>query len=409
MGKKGVNLEKSNIDENDKLNKDKKSIMNMDIKDIKEQLSKLFKKLNQPMNSKKSKTPTNEKKRNVVAFDIGTTTIKIVEGIYYKDKLSIDTCIQIKTPRDSIEDGEIKIRDAITTTIRTMLKQYNIKAKDAICTTNSTAIINREILIPKVEEEEMETVVRYEIQQYLPINLDECILQMSILNEFEDFDGKTKVNVRVIAYPKKMALEYYNLLTDLNLKPYALDVNFNALNKFVNITDLTKFEYKAKSSIALLDMGANFIDVNIYKDDKLDFTRRVKAGGNDMDETLIRDGAFEAEMVEKLKKEDIDLTEDDSSTKFETRLVEQVLDEWVEKIEMILQFYKNKSVDNDIEKVIIFGGSSKFKGLDKYMSDKLGIKVKMLKGVSNIAFKKSEDNGEKLSDFINAIGSVIRL
>lgn len=405
MWKKSLNFEKNNGDENKKISKEK-SLANMDIKEI---IPQLLKKLNQPINRKKSKTPAMEKKRNVVAFDIGTATIKIVEGVYYKDKLSINSCIQIKTPKDSIEDGEIKFGDAIATTMRTTLKQHNIKAKDAICTTNSTAIINREIIIPKVEEEEMETVVRYEIQQYLPINLDDCILQMSILNEMEDFDGRTKINVRVIAYPKKMALGYYNLLTDLHLKPYALDVNFNALNKFVNITDLTKFEYKAKSSIALLDMGANFIDVNIYKGDKLDFTRRIKAGGNDIDEVLVRDGAFEPEMVEKIKTEEIDLSEDDSSTKFETRLVEQVLDEWIEKIEMILQFYKNKSIENDIEKIIAFGGSSKFKGLDKYMSDKLGVKVKILKGVSNISFKNSEDNGGKLSDFINVIGSVIRL
>lgn len=409
MGKKGVNLEKSNIDENENINKDKKSIMTMDIKDVKEQISKLFKKLNQPINNKKSKTPSKEKKRNVVAFDIGSTTIKIVQGNYYNDKLSIDTCAHIKTPDGSIEDGVIKNRESISAMLAEVISKNNIKAKYAICTTNSTSIINREILIPKVEEDEMETVVRYEIQQYLPINLDDCILEMSILEEIEDFDGRMKFNVRVIAYPKDIALEYYNLLTELKLKPYALDANFNAVNKFVNITNLTKFEYKAKSSVALLDMGANFIDVNIYKGNNLDFTRRIKAGGNDIDEVLIHSGNFDEEEVIKVKSNNIDLNEDEYSTKAETRLVEEVLDEWIEKVEMILQFYKNKSIDNDIEKIIIFGGSSKFKGLDKYMSDKLGIKVKILKGVSNIAFKKVEDNGENLSDFINVIGSVIRL
>lgn len=402
MGKKGLNIDKN------KNSIEEKSIANMDIKDVKENISKLFKGISKPQNAKKE-TYTKEKKRNVVAFDIGSTTIKIVKGVYYKNKLSIETCLQINTPAHSIDDGVIKVRDAITKVLRTTLKQYNINAEEGICTTNSTSIINREILIPKVEHDEMETVVRFEIQQYLPINLDDCILQMSVLDELEDLDGRTKINVRVIAYPKRMAIEYFTLLSDLKLKPYALDVNFNALNKFVNLTDLTKFEYKAKSSVAFLDIGANFIDVNIYKNNMLDFTRRIKAGGNDIDEILIRDGGIKTDDVKKVKMEKIDLTEDDVSIKIETRLVKDLLEEWIEKIEMILQFYKNKSVENDIEKVIMFGGCSKIKGLDKYISNKLGISVRPLKGVSNIAFKKDEDNSEKLSDFMNVIGSVIRL
>lgn len=407
MGKKGLKLEKSNRDKNENSAEEKK-LMNMDIKDIKENIAKLLKRISKP-GSVKKEIFTKEKKRNVVAFDIGSTKIKIVKGVYYRKKLSIDTCLEINTPLNSVEDGVIKIRDAITKALKTALKQHNINAEDGICTTNSTSIINREILIPKVDDDEMETVVRYEIQQYLPINLDDCILQMSILNEIEDLDGRIKVNVRVIAYPKRMALEYYNLLSDLKLKPYALDVNFNALNKFVNIADLTKFEYKAKSSVAFIDMGASFLDVNIYKDNMLDFTRRIKAGGNDIDEILIRDGGIKAEEVKNVKIEKIDLTEDILSIKIETQLVRELVDEWIEKIEIILQFYRNKSIENDIEKIIIYGGSSKIKGLDKYISDKLRISVRHLKGVSNIAFKEEQDNSGKLNDFINAIGAVIRL
>ena len=112
----------------------------------------------------------------------------------------------------------------------------------------------------------METVVRYEIQQYLPINLEDYILQVTILGE-EVVDETKKLNVRVIAYPEKIARGYYNLLLKLNLKPYALDVNYNAVNKFINFTGINnEFEYKSKDSVAFIDMGASFIDVNIYKD-----------------------------------------------------------------------------------------------------------------------------------------------
>ena len=250
----------------------------------------------------------------------------------------------------------------------------------------------------------MDTVVRYEIQQYLPINLEDYILQVTILGE-EEVNETKKLNVRVIAYPEKIARGYYNLLLKLDLKPYALDVNYNAVNKFINFTGInSEFEYKSKDSVAFIDMGASFIDVNIYKDGQLDFTRIIKDCGNDIDEMLIQRSGIKASEVEKFKIKNINLKEELDPLNIQVR---EVVDEWIEKIEKIIQFYKNRNIGNEVNKIIIFGGSSKINGMEEYMTEKLGIKTK-IKGISKIAFK-SKDDGKPIDDFINVIGSVIRV
>jgi len=375
---------------------DIKSLLNMDIGTLKAKFSKSLNKIN--------KRSTPEKKRKVIAFDMGSSTIKIVDGMYYKNDLTIDKYIIVPTPKDAIIDGEIKKEEALYGKLSQILKENGIKAKDAICTTNSTLIINREILIPKVEEEEMDTVVRYEIQQYLPINLDDYILQVTILNE-EEIGGVGKLNVRVIAYPEKIARGYYNLLLKLNLKPYALDVNYNAVNKFINFMGInSEFEYKSKDLVAFIDMGASFIDVNIYKDGNLDFTRIIKDCGNDIDEMLLQRSGVKASEVEDFKIKNINLREELDLVNI---AVKEVVDDWIEKIEKIIQFYKNKNMGNEVNNIIIFGGSSKINGMEEYMTEKLGIKTK-INGITKIAFK-SKDDGKPVDDFINAIGSVIRI
>ncbi|WP_291702316.1 pilus assembly protein PilM [Clostridium sp.] len=374
---------------------DIKSLMNMDIGTLKAKCSTSLKKIN--------KLSTQEKKRKVIAFDMGSSTIKIVEGMYYKEDLTIDKYITISTPKDAIIDGEIKKEEELYGKLSQVLKENGIKVKDATCTTNSTLIINREILIPKVEEEEMDTVVRYEIQQYLPINLEDYILQVTILGE-EVVNETTKLNVRVIAYPEKIARGYYNLLLKLNLKPYALDVNYNAVNKFINFTGInSEFEYKSNDSVAFIDMGASFIDVNIYKDDQLDFTRIIKDCGNDIDEILQRSGVKASELI-NFKIKNIDLKKELDPLNIDVRYV---VDDWIEKIEKIIQFYKNRNTENEVNRIIIFGGSSKINGMEEYMAEKLGIKTK-INGITKIAFK-SKDDGKPIDDFINVIGSVIRV
>lgn len=181
--------------------------------------------------------------------------IKIVEGMYYKEELTIDKYITMKTPKGAVVDGEIKRSEELFNKLGQVLKENGIKAKYGICTNNSTLIINREILIPRVEDEEMDTVVRYEIQQYLPINLEDYILQVQVLSE-EEINESKKLNVRVIAYPDKIARGYYDLLIKLDLKPYALDVNYNAINKFINCVDKNnEYEYNPEDSVAFIDMG----------------------------------------------------------------------------------------------------------------------------------------------------------
>ena len=374
---------------------DIKSLMNMDIKDLKVKIP--YRKI-----SVKKMLP--EKKRKVVAFDIGSMVIKIAEGIYYKDELIIDKCMEIPTPKDSVIDGEIKKDIELVKRIKEFLDENQISAKYGICTTNSTTIINREILIPKVEEEELDTVVRYEIQQYLPINLDDYILQVTTLNEEKSSEGLDKLNVRVIAYPNKMARAYYNLLKNLNLKPYALDVNYNAIEKLINYTE-NKIENNDDNSVAYIDMGAEFINVNIYKNKKLDFTRIIKAGGNEINDYLQKLTGMDYSELERMKKNNIDLCNDENTDNFAVR---EVVNEWIEKIEKIIQFYRNKSMGNSVDEIIIIGGSSKLKGLDKYFQDRLRIKTRRISDISKIAFKLNS-NSMPIDDFMNVIGSVIRL
>ena len=199
---------------------------------------------------------------------------------------------------------------------------------------------------------------------------------------------------------------YYNLLIKLDLRPYALDVNYNSMNKFINYTDISdKYEYKYEDSVAFIDMGASFIDVNIYKNGQLDFTRIIKAGGNDINTFFYEMNGMKFEESETLKLERIDLLDENDSINI---AVKEIADEWIDKIEKIIQFYKNKSIDNNVDKILILGGGSKLKGFERYMADKIGISTKRVKGISKISFK-SEDDGEPIDDFINAIGSIIRL
>lgn len=369
-----------------------KDLMNLDIKDV-------SKKLN---NKKKKIRKVNKKKITVVAFDIGSSSIKVVEGSYHKGELTVNKVVKSVTPKDCIEDGKILNNNLLSNELKRLMTENSISAKHGICTNNSTTIINREILIPKVEDEEIQTVVRFEIQQYLPINLDDYVFQVTKLGEDED---SNKLNVRVIAYPDKMARGYYDMLREMELKPHALDVNYNALNKLSNhFQEINGKYYNKEEATVFIDMGASSLDVNIYSNGILQFTRIIKAGGNYLDEVLIRECNVKEEDLFNYKSTEInleDIENQDKSVLYE-------IDDWIEKIEKIIQFYKNKNMGIDINNIFIYGGLSNLKGLCEYMTSKLFIETELIKEISNVHFN-SKTPITNIHDYINVIGSIIRI
>ena len=371
-----------------------KELGSIDIKDIGKIFNKdNFKKESFNMEPKNIiKKPTKQRSNLVLAIDLGNNSIKMVEGRVDKGSININKLVKVKIREGIIGDANIISKMELEVILRNTIIDNNIKAKDVIITTNSSSIINRDILIPVVKEEELDTVVKYEIQQYLPINLDDYVVQFLVIDKVVESDGE-KLKVNVTAFPQRISLSYYNLINSLELNPYALDVNYNTITKFSNYMEDIKLNLE-KSTAAFVDMGATTINVSILKNGKLDFTRLIKIGGDNIDYALSQNSNMSIKATEDITKEDLN-----------NPFIREILDELVVELERIFQFYKNKS-QNNIDKIYIYGGVSYIDELDKYLQERLSIEVNKLIDFKNI---KTKQDSEDISIYLNAIGSIIRL
>lgn len=374
--------------------------------------------------------------KKFLSLDIGSQNTKIVTGKYQKNKVHIDRALVVDTPLHSIEDGNIVDKLRLSQEIKNVIGINSIKARDAICTTNSTAIINREITIPKAEDSELETMVKFEIQQYLPIIMEDHLIQYKVLEATQDNNSENpidKLKVLVVVYPKHMAEGYLETLKDADLRPNALDVNFNSINKLlINDIEINGEKYTAKKSVAptddlgyqispinkdsinetvaFIDMGAENLSVNIYSNGQMNFSRMTTSGGNAIDKNIAREYDTTLEGAEKMKKQYCDLLEENNVEKMEqlNNIIKDDVNSWMEEINRILQFYKNKKVGNKVDKIFIHGGSSRLKGIEGYMTRALNVPVIKVKSMSNIVLGKDVDK-EQLDLYLNAIGAIIRL
>lgn len=364
--------------------------------------------LKKKANVKKGDRPEKPVSVKLVGIDIGTNCIKVVEGKVKGGKIHISRMDKLPSPKDILSDGVIEQVDAVNLAIKSHLKSHGIKTKDLSFVSSSSTVISRELVVPYVEkEEELKSLVEYEIQQFLCINLNNYVVQFMKIEDVV-VDGIEKQKILAIIYPKNIIESYKDLTTRMLLNPYALDLTNNAIKKVANLAKFFNADLLDKDKTNMfIDLGAKTINISIVNKGKLDFIRTLPVGGEAIDIFISNNKDIPLEAAEKLKMEQVDVGRRREKNELNDG-VTSIVDEWASDINRIIQFYANKSNDKQINHVYLYGGTSKLKGLDDYVENRLRILTANILTIDNLEFDK-DLKVTTVEDYINAIGALIRL
>ncbi|MGH4118659.1 pilus assembly protein PilM [Clostridium sp.] len=355
----------------------------------------------------------------VLSLDIGSKYTKIVLGTQSKKNVIIEKAITMITPVGCYHDGNILDITKFKNEIFEVLQKENIKCKSIIITSKSTSVIARDIDIPVAKKEDMDAIIKFQMERYLPIMFDDYIMQYKVLEEFEEDDIK-QAKVTVVVYPKIMAEAYYNLVKELKGNAIALDISSNSINKlFIENIKINDENYSLEDTVAVIDLGYDFINVNIISDGNVQFTRIINYGGSNIDIDIAKQLSISEEEAEDQKLEQCNL-ERESSSDMQSSTINDIakaqVRNWNEEIERMINYYKNKDQGNKVDKIYIYGGSSNIKGIETFIKEALNLPVTKIQSLSNVNCTKMNESkvglfkadGE-LSKYLNAIGAIIRL
>lgn len=376
------------------------------------------------MNQKPQKAPVSKSKNipPLVSIDVGSRYLKLVDGRFKGNRISIKGAYEHRLPDNACNDGKLLRRADVSGTIQNIIRENRISTKDAVCTIESTEIFQRELVVPRVQESEILSMVSFEIGQYLPIDISSYSLQYKIVSDFINDQGY-QYKIIVCAMPRAISKEYMDMLSHINLKPGYMDVNTNSIEKILKLEYGNNPEME-NNNLVLIDLGNLSINVSFYKGNAYMFNRILNMGGQLINDVISKNVEASSNEIEKIKINNFTnissmdlykayggnydtLGATDDAGEIILRESTKIIDNWANEINNVLKYYTSRDVTNTLNEIIIYGGSSNIKDLDKFFENKFQIKTKRLEYLHCLDIDPKIQSLD-ISKYLNAIGALIR-
>ncbi len=320
------------------------------------------------------------KKKDVVALDIGSSSIKLVEIGESKRGYNLTNFGMAELHPETIVDGAIMDTAAVVDAIQSLVTGLKIKVRDVVTSVSGNAVRIQKITLPTMSQDELEESIQWEAEQYIPFDISDVNIDFQILDTLDDGSGQMEV---ILAAAKKDIInEYVAVISEAGLNVAIVDVDSFALENMYDVN----YQFDTGDVIALVNIGASLTNINIIKNGISAFTRDISSGGNQYTEELQKRFSISYDEAESLKlgKGGKDFPRDEV-----IKIVNQVSGEIVSaEIQKTIDYFLSQGTSDSVNKIYLSGGTSKTSGLSKTIQDKSGITTELVNPFANIDFNE---------------------
>lgn len=328
-----------------------------------------------------------KKKKEVIGIDIGSSSVKVVQLKDNKGFFQLLNLGIFPLPPEAIVDNTLMDSSSITTVIKNLVASLGIKTKDVVCSISGNSVIIRKIVLPAMPQEELEDQISWEAEQYIPFDINDVNMDFQILSP--DNNDPSKMNVLLVASKKDIINDYVAVFGEAGMQLSVVDVDsFAVQNAFE-----ANHEYSSEDVLALINIGASVMNINIIKDSITLFTRDVQMGGNLYTEEIQKQIGLSSEDAEIGK-----LLAQETDNEPLRNVIKKVNETITQEIRRSLEFYNSTASDDRISGVFISGGCSKVYNLINTISEKIGLPVEKLNPFAKLKYNEKDFDPEYLQE-----------
>ncbi|MGN0649605.1 MAG: pilus assembly protein PilM [Oscillospiraceae bacterium] len=299
----------------------------------------------------------------MLSIDITDRQIKLVRGIHSGNKIRVQDADMREITIGMISNGYITDVPMVAAELNDIIKTKEIKEKDAIVSITSSAIVYKELLIPKPKNIKNTVVIEQMIQAEMGVSKDYNI-SFTIAGETEDGEKNKMLKVIATACPQRLVDGYIRLFSHIGLSLKAVNVSNNSVTRLI----LNTPKMADRMPMLLIQIDRGFLNMNLYEDNQLVFSRYFT----------------------------IDASDYDNAPDYVTRAV-------YDNLYRMLQFIKNRKDSKPLKEIMFYGDIQNFIELSNAISS-FNVPAHILAAPTTVITMTEID----FTQYANAIGAIYR-
>ncbi len=337
------------------------------------------------------------KQKALVGLDIGSSSIKAVELKNTKHGYELVSFGLEALAQDTVVDGAIMDAPLVAGAISNIFESHKVKTKNVATAVSGHSVIVKRVTLPAMTEEELYDRIQSEASQHIPFDIADVNLDHQLLESVD-----SQMDVLLVAVKKDKILNHTNVLAQAGKNPTVVDIDAFALQNCYEVN----YDPDPGQTIALLNIGASVMNINIVRGGIPLFTRDVSVGGNQYTDALQKELDQSFEDAERLKHgENIaGIAEEHRAT-----ILRSVTDILVLEIQKTFDFFRATATGESIQKIVVAGGSARVPGLMDVLREEFAVPVEEMYPFRKIVINPARHNEDQIRELAPRLAIAVGL
>jgi type IV pilus assembly protein PilM len=305
------------------------------------------------------------KKPPLVGVDISSTAVKLLQLSQAGGRYRVEHYAIEPLPPNAVVEKNIVEVEAVGEAIRRALARSGAKVKHASAAVAGSAVITRIVpMAAELSEDDLESQIMVEANQYIPYPIEEVSLDFEVLGPVRD---NPEMNNVLLAASRTENVDMRVAALDLGgLTAEIIDVEAFAMeNAFTMISD--QLNVGRDALVAVVDIGATMTTLSVLKNQRTIYSREQVFGGKQLTDEIMRRYGLSYEEAGRAKRKG-GLPES-----YEAEALQPFKESLVQQISRLLQFFYAGSEYSKVDQVVLAGGCASIDGINTMLEEQLGL------------------------------------
>lgn len=322
-----------------------------------------------------------------VGLDIGTDHVRAAQLKTSGAGLALAAYGIVGMPLGAVVEGEIVDTEAVSAAIRELWRHSGVKGKDVAIGVSNQKVVVRLIDLPFMERAELEGAIQYQAQDYIPIPVEDAILDFQIIGDYMTPADEHMMEVLLVAAQRDMIASAVSAVEGAGLRLAHIDVTSFAIVRALlgtGDTFLPGEEEAAGEAVAIIHVSSGITNIAVVEKGVPRFTRVSSIAGNQFTQAIANVLNLTFDEAEELKIRaglpDFDGAQDgaleDQAVQVARDALEREVNKFIAEVRRSLDYYLTQATQiRTIKKIYMTGSGAQLNHMASYLEKGLQAQV----------------------------------